>query len=350
MTAIEQIQAFLRETERISVRGAGTKTALVSDGTALDMTALSGIIEYQPDEYTFTAYAGTPVREIQAALRENQQYLPCDPLLVDAGATLGGTIAANLSGSRRFRYGGVRDFLLGVTIISGMGRLFRGGGKVVKNSAGFDLAKFYVGSLGQYGILTEATFKVFPEPPDALTYRAKYPTLDDALNAVFWLNQQPFELDALDIEWHNSDWSLLMRFAGTADALPARVDRLSDVLHKHTNPHDVTAEDDAIWQRINGFSWAMEKRHVVKVPIAPRLIPALDAPFGDALRRYSVGGNIAWIATDDLAALNTLLSEHNLTGLHILGEPQGSAIMGKPLEAIFADKVRDVLDPERKFV
>ena len=114
-------------------------------------------------EFTFTALAGTPVREIAAALAERGQYLPFDPMLREAGATLGGTVAAGLSGPGRFRYGGLRDFILGVRFVDGEGRLLRLGGKVVKNAAGFDLPKFFVGSLGRFGVLAEMTFKVFPK-------------------------------------------------------------------------------------------------------------------------------------------------------------------------------------------
>ena len=90
---------------------------------------------------------------------------------VDAGATLGGTVAAGVSGPGRFRFGGVRDFILGVRFVDGQGRLLRMGGKVVKNCAGFDLPKFFVGSLGRFGVLAEVTFKVFPAPASRLTLK-----------------------------------------------------------------------------------------------------------------------------------------------------------------------------------
>src|SRR5581483_4094672 len=159
---------------RVIAGGAGTKPRLVSVGAEvvrLSMTHLNGIIEYEPSEFTFTALAGTPLREIMAALAERGQYLPFDPMLAAAGATLGGTVAAGLSGPGRFRFGGLRDFILGVRFVDGMGRLLRMGGKVVKNAAGFDLPKFFVGSLGRFGVLVEVTFKVFPRTTSALTVR-----------------------------------------------------------------------------------------------------------------------------------------------------------------------------------
>ena len=90
--------------------------------------------------------------------------MPCEALFAEAGATLGGTVAAATSGPGRLRFGGVRDFLLGVRFVTGDGRVVFGGGKVVKNAAGFDLPKLMVGGLGRFGVLTELTFKVFPKP------------------------------------------------------------------------------------------------------------------------------------------------------------------------------------------
>src|SRR5439155_368623 len=135
------------------------------------LSRLSGIVEYEPSEFTFTALAGTPLKAIIAALAERGQYLPFDPPLADAGATLGGTIAAGLSGPGRVRFGGLRDFILGVRFVDGEGRILRMGGKVVKNAAGFDLPKFFVGSAGRFGVLAEITFKVFPRPAATRTLR-----------------------------------------------------------------------------------------------------------------------------------------------------------------------------------
>src|SRR5690606_25923261 len=102
-----------------------------ADGaTLLDVGGLRGIVDYDPAELTFTARPGTPLAQIAAALAEHGQYLPFDPPLVEAGATLGGTVAAGVSGPGAYRYGGVRDFVLGVRFIDGTGQLRRAGGRV----------------------------------------------------------------------------------------------------------------------------------------------------------------------------------------------------------------------------
>ena len=141
-----ELQQIIKDHRQVLPVGRNTKPALstaLNGITQLEMGKISGIIEYEPGEYTFTAYAGTPVSEVQTELEKHGQYLPFDPLLVTAGATLGGVVAANTAGSGRYRYGGVRDFILGVHFIDGQGQLVRSGGKVVKNSAGFDLPNLW---------------------------------------------------------------------------------------------------------------------------------------------------------------------------------------------------------------
>src|SRR4051794_14621485 len=198
-TLSELIDA-VRSTPRLLAIGAGTKPRLSTvDAVKLTTVGLRGISEYDPSEFTFTAAAGTPVREIAAALAERGQYLPFDPMLLDAGATLGGTVASGLSGPGRFRFGGLRDFILGVRFVDGTGRLLRMGGKVVKNAAGFDLPKFFVGSLGRFGVLAELTFKVFPRPASALTLRLAARTLEEAAKILMEAASSRFEFDALDM-------------------------------------------------------------------------------------------------------------------------------------------------------
>ncbi len=121
----------VRAHPRVLAVGGRTKTRLSQvpdDVTLLSTRALRGIVEYEPDEFTFTALAGSPVREIAQALAEKGQYLPFDPMWAEAGATLGGTVAAGVCGPGRFRSGGVRDFILGMRFVDGQGRLLRMGG------------------------------------------------------------------------------------------------------------------------------------------------------------------------------------------------------------------------------
>ena len=130
-TTIDGVQQSVCAAARILPRGGGTKPVLSTppEGvTALELSGLRGVTEYEPEEFTFTALAGTPLAEVNQILAEHGQYLPFDPPLVERGATLGGTVASGLSGPGRYQYGGVRDFLLGARYVDGEGNLIYGGG------------------------------------------------------------------------------------------------------------------------------------------------------------------------------------------------------------------------------
>ncbi len=165
-----------------------------------------------------SARAGTTLAELSRVLAAEGQFLPFDPMLIDQSATLGGSIASGISGPCRLLYGGLRDFMLEVQLCDSAGREIRGGGKVVKNAAGFDLPKLVVGSYGRLGIITEATLKVFPKPPGNLTCHIKCSSLPAALDRGLKLLALPLPIAALEIEPGNQ---LLVRLAGPIDSLAA---------------------------------------------------------------------------------------------------------------------------------
>lgn len=281
-----QLADAVRATPHALAVGAGTKPRLSqTDATLISTRALSGIVEYEPSEFTFTALAGTLVREIAAALAEKGQYLPFDPLLVEAGATLGGTVASGLSGPGRFRYGGLRDFILGVQFVDGEGRLLRMGGKVVKNAAGFDLPKFFVGSLGRYGVLAEITFKVFPR---AAAFRTVRIPTDSAAETMMSMSSTRWELDALD----TADDAVFARIGGPATAL----DALTAEMLARFPTGAVLAEADAFWTSVREFTWAHADGALVKVALTPKRLPELRAAIGDARIHVSAGGNVAYVS------------------------------------------------------
>ena len=356
------VQQVVRAHEKILPRGGGSKSALstATDATVcLDLSGLSGIIEYQPSEYTFTAYAGTPVQTVKDELAKHTQYMPFDPILMQQGATLGGTVAANTSGSGRYRYGGVRDFILGIQFVDGQGQLVRSGGKVVKNSAGFDLSKFMVGSLGRYGILVELSFKVFPEPQRYVTLIATFKEINAALQAVLKLASSPLEMDALDIELTGDNrYACLIRLGGLANALPGRLTRLQEFLKRHSSViemhviEDISEQDapeEARWQALNRFAWADSASSLVKVPLAPKRIPLLDAQLGTTPRRYSAGANVAWITPSNSAELASTLRQLGLIGLQIVGHPD-TPYLGQAKGVGLAKRVKQALDPDGKFL
>ncbi len=352
-TTTAELQEIVKTGSQLLPRAGGSKSALSAPGGAavpVDITGLSGMIEYEPGEYTFTAYAGTAVRDIQRELAKNGQYLPFDPLLAAQGATLGGTIAANTSGSGRYRYGGVRDFILGVRFVDGHGRLIRGGGKVVKNAAGFDLPKFMVGSLGGFGILTEVSFKVFPAPPAYLTLRLALPDVAAAMAAIFSLATRPLEMDALDILVTDTGAELLIRLGGLPEALPARAERLRQLLTPHSTAVETLTSDTTLWQAANDLAWADDAPLLVKVPVAPKRVVEFDMAVNPhtSHRRYTAGGNVAWLAAHEAAPLDVALQALGLTGLALRGSV-ARPYLGQSPPMTLLHRAAQALDPDGKF-
>ena len=224
----DEVSQAVREHTAIGVSGGGTKRGLVAKGdVVLDMRSLTGITEYEPDEYTFTAKAGTTLREIVETLGREGQYLPFDPLFVDEGSTIGGTVAAAMNGSGRLRYGGVRDFIIGVRFVDGEGRQIRGGGKVVKNAAGFDFPKLLAGSLVRLGVMTEVTFKVFPKPEARLTVSCEVNDLQSGVDLVCRIARGPFDAEAVELL---PPGKVIVRLAGHEAALKPRLDAMRKAL------------------------------------------------------------------------------------------------------------------------
>lgn len=150
----------------LRIRGGGTKDwyGQTLQGEILDTRAYRGIIAYDPAELVITARSGTPLAEIEAALREHNQMLPFEPPYFGRNATLGGCIAAGLAGPRRAWTGAPRDFVLGAVVMNGHGQVLRFGGQVVKNVAGYDVSRLLAGSLGTLGLILELSIKVLPRP------------------------------------------------------------------------------------------------------------------------------------------------------------------------------------------
>ncbi len=350
-TSLAELQAVVRSNPHVLARGGGTKPALSSarNGAAqIDVTSLSGMVEYEPSEFVFTALAGTRVSDVRTQLAEHGQYLAFDPLLVDQGATLGGTIAAGVNGPGRYRYGGVRDFLLGVRFVDGAGEIVHAGGKVVKNSAGFDIPKLMVGSLGQLGVLVEVSFKVFPKPEAYTTIRLNCPTLSDALNIVQRLYVSPLDIDSFDLEPTPSGSTIVwLRLAGLQSALPARIDRMRNTI----GGGEAIDDDEALWHAVRELKWLPADWSLVKVPVTPKRIPALDQALPPAaIRRYTGGGQAAWIALADRAeALDPILIAQSLAGLVLIGRADHRRLGARAGES-FERRVKEALDPQHRFV
>jgi glycolate dehydrogenase FAD-binding subunit len=213
----------------LSLRGHGSKDFYgeTPRGEPLDLTPLTGISHYEPTELVVTARAGTPLVELEAALAENGQCLAFEPPRFggdtpDADAsrhgTVGGMVAAGLAGPSRAAVGGVRDFLLGAALLNASGELLRFGGEVMKNVAGYDVARALAGSLGILGPIVEVSLKVLPLPPARTTLRFEWRE-PRALQQLQQWAAQPLPLRAS--AWWND--MLVVQLAGAEAAVRAAV-------------------------------------------------------------------------------------------------------------------------------
>lgn len=163
---VDQVLAAAANLTPLHIHGGNSKAfyGRACAGVPLDVSGHRGIVAYEPTELVITARAGTPLAEIEAALAANNQMLPFEPPHFSSAATLGGMVAAGLSGPRRPWGGSVRDAVLGVKLLNGRGEVLRLGGQVMKNVAGYDVSRLMAGALGTLGVLLEVSIKVLPRP------------------------------------------------------------------------------------------------------------------------------------------------------------------------------------------
>ena len=234
----ERIAAAAGAGRSFCIRGGGTKDfyGQPPSGEALATNAWRGIVSYEPTELVVTARAGTPLAELETALREKGQCLPFEPPHFGAGATVGGMVAAGLSGPRRSAVGAVRDYVLGVKMLDGKGELLAFGGQVMKNVAGYDVPRLMAGSLGTLGLMTEVSLKVLPLPMAGMTLRFAMGETE-ALKKLNEWGGKPLPVAAS--VWH--DGALTLRLAGAVAAVRAA---------RQTLGGEEVGDAGAFWQSI----------------------------------------------------------------------------------------------------
>ncbi len=246
-SALTQIQQQIREAAShqrpIRIRGGGTKDFYGESlrGEVLDMGRLTGVIDYEPSELVVTAWAGTPLAEIEALLATQNQYLAFEPPAFAPGTTLGGVVAAGLSGPRRATVGGVRDFVLGASLLSSQGELLKFGGRVMKNVAGFDVSRLLVGSLGILGPIADVSIKVLPCPRLEVTLAFEMTAAESVRAFNRWL-RTPIPVSATS--WWGGQ--ARVRLSGMPTAVEEGVRQL--------NGERVPTAEAAIW-------WAQLRHH-----------------------------------------------------------------------------------------
>ena len=283
---IKQFTDIIRQaaerSEPLQIRGSGSKDFYGGplNGRPLDVSGYRGVVDYAPQELVITARAGTPLAEIEQLLAEHGQMLPFEPPHFGAGATLGGCVAAGLSGPRRASAGSVRDFVLGVRLLDGRGQDLRFGGQVMKNVAGYDVSRLLAGSLGTLGIMLEISLKVLPRAAESATLRF---AMEEA-KAIETMNRwsgKPFPMTASS--WH--DGILTIRLEGAATAVKAAHETLGG---------DIVPDADSFWKNLREHSVAFFQ---TEQPLWRLSLPSTAQPLsGTTLLEWC--GALRWMITD----------------------------------------------------
>jgi len=220
---IDRVRAARADGSALDIRGGGTKAWYGEQpvGEPLATGALRGISSYEPSELVVTVRAGTSLAELEAVLAEKGQCLPFEPPRFGVSTTVGGMVAAGLAGPARAAVGGVRDYVLGATLLNGRAEVLSFGGQVMKNVAGYDVARLLAGSMGTLGVICEVSLKVLPVPVARTTLRFDVAQAD-ALRMLNTWGGQPLPLNA-SAWWQGV---LVLRLAGAAAAVDAAVARL----------------------------------------------------------------------------------------------------------------------------
>jgi len=230
--AIELVSVASREGLSITPRGSGTKLHIGAPPKRLDIVLLTEhlneIVDYEPEDLTITVQAGVRLAELDKLLRKHGQMLPLEPPYYDL-ATVGGTVASNYNGPRRMGYGAIRDLVLGMKAVYSGGILAKNGGKVVKNTAGYDLKKLHIGGFGTLGLITEVSLRLYPIPEDDRSLYATFKSMKEVKRAIDRLNRSPLlptAVEVLDkgvqgklssfsrVELPSADFAMLIRFEG----------------------------------------------------------------------------------------------------------------------------------------
>ncbi len=219
---IQRIRTAADQGTPLRIRGGGTKDFYGEQlhGELLETGALTGITSYEPTELVVTARAGTPLAELEAVLAERGQCLPFEPPHFAQGGTVGGMVAAGLSGPARASVGAARDYVLGLTMVNGRGEALTFGGQVMKNVAGYDVSRLMVGAMGTLGLIVELSLKVLPVAPAEATLKFEM----DQTQALVRLNQwggQPLPLNASCWVRDRGTDTLYLRLRGAVAAVEA---------------------------------------------------------------------------------------------------------------------------------
>ncbi len=346
-------EAVLDTAGRIAITGSGTAAGwagpLGAVDAALDTTGLTGVITHNPGDMTVAVRAGTPLRALAEELAPHGQHVAFDAARVADGATLGGLIATADAGPSALVYGSLRDLVIGATVVLADGTVARSGGHVIKNVAGYDLAKLLHGSYGTLGVLVEVVLRLHPIPQRTATLVLDVPLAEAAEHATRVLGG-PYEPVAL--EWISTspggEGRLLIRLDGTEQALPARVQRLHEILGSPGR----TASNEP-WARHAELVRGTPGLAVVRVGMRPSELPGLLAALPVNAVTAGLGTGVATVALAPEAVAQAHTLVHAAGGTSVLrSRPTGcdAPAWGPPPSALpVLHAVKTALDPDGRF-
>jgi glycolate dehydrogenase FAD-binding subunit len=328
-----QLAAAIAEARgTVRVRGAGTKLAETAQSELeISTLGLDRVLEHNAGDLTAVLEAGVPLTRAQETFASADQMLALDP--PDRGATIGGVFASGDSGPLRARYGGPRDLILGMRVALADGTIAKSGGKVIKNVAGYDLAKLFTGSLGTLGAIVEVSVRLHPLPAATATAIGSSADPDALGRAALALSHAPLEQLGLDVRWEDSAGVVLARFGGAAPEPQAEAARR--LLTEAGLEASIDHEDEALW----------EAQREAQRPPAVKLA-ALQTDLPDLVRIASrhgatlvgrAGLGLFWLLPADAGSL---LDE--LRGRYLRDPDPGAAALMR--------RVKERFDPDGKLI
>jgi glycolate oxidase FAD binding subunit len=293
--SVEEAAALLRELgaqgQAVRPVGGGTKPwGTRGEETPLETGGLARLLEHNVGDFTAILEAGMPFAEAQATFAAHGQALAWDPP-AEAGSTVGGIMATGDSGPLRHRFGGVRDLVVGVTVVLSDGTVAKAGGKVIKNVAGYDLAKLFTGSFGTLGLIARIAVRLHPDPQVTATAHGGSDDPERLMAAAIALAGRPLEADCLDVAWADGFGRVLVRYGGNTAAERARDTplELEDVA--------VNEDDAALWDEQRARQRSRDGA-VLKVSGRPtdlaNVIRAAESARATVVSRAALG--LSWLA------------------------------------------------------
>ncbi|HEX8977772.1 MAG TPA: FAD-binding oxidoreductase [Solirubrobacteraceae bacterium] len=308
--AAELLAGASADGRTVRFRGAGTKLdwGRPTEPAAIELRtgALAEILEHNAGDHTAVLQAGVPLAEAQRAFARAGQRVALDPPLgLDGAATIGGIVATADSGPLRHRFGAPRDLVLGVTVALSDGTLAKAGSKVIKNVAGYDLAKLFAGAFGTLGLILSVSVRLHPLPEAGTTALGATADPDVLAAAAVALSAAPLEFEALDVAWHRGRGGLLARCAGPEHARRGRraAQRLAEL---ELVDVDTTEDDEALWERQRAGQRSQDGA-VVRIAHRPSdlaaVLRATDVAGGTLVGRAALGTSYVELPPNSVAGL-----------------------------------------------